>query len=73
MRFNQSLDSSILDLEALQVLGESHLESQDFQHQVCLLQQLLTLLGIFRLDQGFQKIVKVALSTKRWLRGNLPV
>src|ERR1022692_451670 len=50
-RFNQSLDSSILDLEAMQVLGEPHLESQDFEHQVRLLQQGLPLLGEFRLDQ----------------------
>src|ERR1022692_673486 len=60
MRSNQSLDSSILDLETLQVLGEPHLEAEDFEHQVCFLQQGLTLLGVLGLDQCLQKVVEVS-------------
>jgi hypothetical protein len=44
----------------LQVLGEPHLESQDFEHDVCLLQQGMTLLRVLGLDQSLQQVVEVA-------------
>jgi hypothetical protein len=46
----QPISKSIaLDLEALQVLGEPHLEAADFQQQIGFLQQFLALAGVFRL------------------------
>src|ERR1022692_2099845 len=60
MRSNQSLDSSILDLEALQVLGEPHLEAEDFEHQVRFFQQGLALLGVLGLDQCLQQVIEIA-------------
>ena len=48
-----------LDLEALQVLGEPHLEAEDFQDQVGLLQQGLPLPGVLGPDQDFQQVVQV--------------
>jgi hypothetical protein len=48
------------NLEALQVLGESHLEAEDFQVQIGLLQQGLSLPSVLGPDQGFQQIVQVA-------------
>ena len=49
-----------LDLQALQVLGDSHLEAQDFQNQVGLLQQGLPLPIVLRSDQDFQQVVEIA-------------
>ena len=48
-----------LDLEALQVLGEPHLEAEDFQNEVGLLQQFLALPGVLGPDQDFQQVVEV--------------
>ena len=52
----------ILHLEALQVLGEPHLEPKDFQHKVGLVQQLLAGSAVFRPNQDFQQIVQVPLN-----------
>jgi hypothetical protein len=41
------------------VLGEPHLEAQDFQHEIGLLKQLLTVSGVFRPDEDFQQVVQV--------------
>jgi hypothetical protein len=46
-----------LDLEALQVFHQPHLEAEDFEYEVCLLQQLLTLPGVLGPDEDFQQIV----------------
>jgi hypothetical protein len=42
------------------IFGETHLEPQDFEDQVRLLQQGLALLGVLGLDQGLQKVIEVA-------------
>jgi len=49
-----------LDLEALQVLRQPHLEAEGFQHEVGPFQQGLSLPSVFGLDQRFQQVVEVA-------------
>ena len=49
-------------LEALQILGEPHLEAEDFQHEVGLLQQFLAWLAVLYPYQRLQQVVEVSLN-----------
>ena len=49
-----------MTLEALQVLGEPHLEAKDLQYEVGLLQQFLPLLGVLGPDEDFQQVIQVS-------------
>jgi hypothetical protein len=65
-----------VDLQAVQVLGQPHLEPQDLQREVGLLQQLLPVPGVPGLNRGLEQAVQIPLdqirspSTNRWFRGN---
>ena len=50
-----------LDLQALQVFRQPHLEPEDFQCQVGFFQQPLAVLGVLGADQRFQQVVQVPL------------
>ena len=50
-----------LDLQALQVFRQPHLEPEDLQRQVGVFQQPLAVLGVLGGDQGFQQVVEVPL------------
>ena len=50
-----------LDLQALQVFRQPHLEAEDFERQVGVFEQSLAVLGVLGGDQGFQQPVEVSL------------
>jgi hypothetical protein len=50
-----------VDFQALQVLGEPHLEAEDFQEKVGLLQQIVAFPPILGPEESFQQVVQVAL------------
>ncbi len=50
-----------LDLQALQVFRQLHLEPEDLQREVGVFEEPLTVLGVLPPDQGFQQVVEVAL------------
>jgi hypothetical protein len=47
-------------LEALEVFRQSHLEPQDFQREIRLIQQRLSLTSVPGSDERFQQIIEVA-------------
>jgi len=49
-----------VDLQALQVFRQPHLEPQDFQREVGVFEEPLTVLGVLRPDQGSQQVVEIA-------------
>jgi hypothetical protein len=56
-----SADEAVaFDLEALQVLGEPHLEAGYLQNQIRLLQQFLAVSGVFRPNQDFQQVIQIS-------------
>ena len=50
-----------LDLQALQVFRQPHLEPEDLQRQVGVFEQPLAVLGVLGADQRFQQAVEVSL------------
>ena len=50
-----------VDFQTLQILGEPHLEAEDFERQVGLLEQPLPALVVLRSDQGLEQRVEVPL------------
>ena len=49
-----------LDLQALQVFRQPHLEAEDFERQVGFLEEPLAVLGVLRGDQRLQQVVEVS-------------
>ena len=50
-----------LDLQALQVFRQAHLEPEDFQTQVGVFQQSLSVLRVLGTDQRLQQTIEVSL------------
>ena len=49
-----------LNLQALQILRQPHLEPEDLQVQVRFFEQSLTVLGVLGLDKGFEQVVEIS-------------